>query len=45
MRELQLSSWLVGVCLLVVLVFLPLGVAASRHRLLPWQSRGTGKAQ
>jgi len=45
MRELAISSWLVGVVIIAVAIFLPLGVAASRHRLLPWQRARTGKAQ
>ena len=44
MLQLQLSSWLVGVLVLAVGILLPLGLAASRNKLLQqaWE-KATGK--
>ena len=44
MLELQLSSWLLGVLVLAVGILLPLGLAASRNKLLQqaWE-KATGK--
>ena len=44
MLQLRLSSWLVGVLVLAVGILLPLGLAASRNKLLQqaWE-KATGK--
>ena len=44
MLQLQLSSWLLGVLVLAVGILLPLGVAASRNKVLQqaWE-KATGK--
>ena len=44
MLQLQLSSWLLGVLVLAVGILLPLGLAASRNKVLQqaWE-KATGK--